>query len=90
MSVLSATYFNDVDAVLKGLKCNTFEEFYSVYTCGMKGVYPHRAVKYLNSYIVEFHFRNQQCANLGVDDRTRAQSPLPVGVGKRFPYHSPD
>jgi hypothetical protein len=90
MSVLSATCFNDVDAALEDLERNTFVGLYSVFTRGMMGVYQNRAVKHLNSFIAEFHFRNQRCANLAVDDRKRAQNPLPGSVGKRLPYHSPD
>lgn len=65
---------------------NTVEGVYSVFKCGMRGVYQHCADKHLHRYVAEFDFRYNNCTGLGVEDGQRAATALRGIVGKRLIY----
>jgi hypothetical protein len=53
---------------------NTLEGFFSVFKRGLIGVYQHVDNKHLDRYLVEFDFRYNMRAKLGIDDQ-----PAPIG-----------
>lgn len=65
---------------------NTFENFYSVFKRGMKGVYQHCDERHLHRYLAEFDFRYSNRAKLGVDDNDRTRKALRGISGKRLTY----
>ncbi len=67
---------------------NTFENFYSVFKRGMKGIYQHCDERHLHRYVAEFDFRYNNRIKLGVDDKARADNILKGVVGKRLTYQT--
>jgi transposase-like protein len=68
---------------------NTVENYYSIFKCGMKGIYQHCGEKHLHRYLAEFDFRYNTRAALGVDDQVRAVKALQGVTGKRLTYRRP-
>jgi transposase-like protein len=65
---------------------NTVEGVFSVFKRGMKGTYQHCAEKHLHRYLVEFDFRYNRRAALGVNDTQRASDLAKGALGKRLMY----
>jgi transposase-like protein len=65
---------------------NTLEGFYSIFKCGMKGIYQHCSEKHLHRYLAEFDFRYSHRSKLGVEDRERVSKIAAGIVGKRLTY----
>jgi transposase-like protein len=69
---------------------NTAENFFSILKRGVYGVYHHVSEAHLHRYLVEFDFRYNNRAGLGVDDKARAAK-LAEGIrGKRLTYRQAD
>lgn len=67
---------------------NTVEGYFSIPKHGITGVYHHVSEAHLRRYLVEFDFRYNNRAALGVNDEMRAERAL-VGVkGKRLTYQT--
>ncbi len=69
---------------------NSAEGFFGVFKKGMRGVYQHCSEKHLNRYVTEFGFRHNTRANLGFNDRQRADLAVLGTVGKRLTYRRTD
>lgn len=69
---------------------NTAEGFYSVFKCGMKGIYQHCAEHYPHRYVAEFDFRYDNRVRLGVDDAERAARIVRGAASKRLMYRRTD
>lgn len=67
---------------------NTLEGYFSVFKRGMKGVYQHCGSQHLHRYLVEFDFRYNHRASLGVEDGQRVIDALRGIEGKRLTYRS--
>jgi hypothetical protein len=65
---------------------NTVEGFYSIFECGMRGVYQHCSENHLHRYLAEFDFRYSHRVALGYGDETRATKALKGIVGKRLTH----
>jgi len=65
---------------------NTVENYFSVFKRGMRGTYQHCAEKHLHRYLVEFDFRYNRRATLGVTDTQRAAELAGGALGKRLTY----
>ena len=77
------------DEYMRGdVHTNTVEGFYSVFKCGMKGVYQHCKAKHLHRYMAEFDFRYCNGVKLGVNDQARTLTALRGAMGKRLTYKS--
>src|SRR5256886_17459715 len=63
-----------------------FENYFSVFKRGMKGVYQHCSEKHLHRYLAEFDFRYSNRIRLGVDDVQRTERAIKGIVGKRLMY----
>jgi transposase-like protein len=74
----------------KVISTNTVEGYYSIFKCGMKGVYQHCKEKHLHRYLSEFDFRYSNRAALGVDDYARAEIAAKGIVGKRLTCRRPN
>jgi transposase-like protein len=70
-------------------RTNTVEGFYSVFKCGMKGVYQHCGSHHLHRYVTEFDFRYTNRIANGVDDKARAAKIVAGAAGKRLTYRQP-
>jgi transposase-like protein len=68
---------------------NTVEGYFSIFKCGMKGVYQHCKEKHLHRYLAEFDFRYSNRIALGVNDVARAGRALKGIVGRRLTYRPP-
>src|SRR5580693_6025990 len=68
---------------------NTVEGYFSIFKCGMKGVYQHCSEKHLHRYLSEFDFRYSNRVALGTDDAARAEKALQGITGKRLTYRRP-
>jgi transposase-like protein len=62
---------------------NSAEGFFSIFKCGMKGVYQHCAEKNLHRYLAEFEFRYN---TRKITDGERAVLAIRGGEGKRLTY----
>jgi transposase-like protein len=69
---------------------NTAEGFFSIFKRGMKGIYQHCGEQHLHRYLVEFDFRYNNRAKMGVDDTERAARALKGIKGKRLTYRTTD
>jgi transposase-like protein len=69
---------------------NTIEGYFSVFKCGMRGVYQHCKEKHLHRYLAEFDFRYNTRAKLGFNDLMRAEELASSIKGKRLTYRRPD
>jgi transposase-like protein len=67
---------------------NTIEGYFSIFKCGMRGVYQHCGKQHLHRYLAEFDFRYTNRVALGVDDQARADIALRGVIGKRLTYRS--
>lgn len=72
---------------------NTVEGFYSVFKCGMKGIYQHCGERHLHRYVThryvtEFDFRYNNRTRVGVDNTERTDLALKGIVGKRLTYRT--
>ena len=65
---------------------NTLEGYFSIFKCGMKGVYQHCDEKHLHRYLAEFDFRYNARVALGIDDQEGTARALRGIVGKRLTY----
>lgn len=63
---------------------NTIKGYFSIFKCGMKGVYQHCAKKYLHRYIAEFNFRYNERSLINTE---RMATVLENVIGKRLTYH---
>lgn len=69
---------------------NTFENYFSVFKRGMRGIYQHCAEKHLHRYLAEFDFRYNTRTKLGFSDYERSCQ-LAAGIaGKRLTYRRAD
>lgn len=68
---------------------NTVEGYYSIFKCGMKGVYQHCSSKHLHRYMAEYDFRYNHRSAKGVEDMERTDAALRGIVGKRLTYQGP-
>ena len=66
---------------------NTVENVWSVFKRGMKGIYQHCGEAHLPRYLVEFDFRYNRRASLGVSDTERAIDAIKGAAGKRLMYN---
>lgn len=74
------------ECVLKdGVITSHVENFFSVFKCGMKGIYQHCREKHLQRYLTEFDFRYNERS---VDDFARTEKLLSGIVGKRLTYQT--
>jgi len=55
----------------------------------MTGVYQHCGEAYLQRYLIEFEFRHNTRAKLGVNDKERATLAVKGAAGKRLTLRSP-
>jgi hypothetical protein len=69
---------------------NTVEGYFSVFKCGMRGVYQHCKEKHMHRYLAEFDFRYNNRTALGVNDLMRAETLAAAIKGKRLTYRRPD
>jgi transposase-like protein len=76
--------------VRDGVHTNTLEGFFSVFKRGMVGTYQHCGEQHLQRYLVEFDFRQNNRAKLGIDDTMRAVKALEGIQGKRLTYRRPN
>jgi len=67
---------------------NTVEGYFSILKRGITGVYHHVSEAHLRRYLVEFDFRYNNRAKLGVNDEMRAERALKGVVGKRLTYET--
>jgi transposase-like protein len=65
---------------------NTAENFFSILTRGIEGVYHHVSEAHLPRYLAEFDFRYNNLARDGVDDAERTRRALAMVGGKRLRY----
>ncbi len=65
---------------------NTVEDYFNVFTCGMKGTYQHCSKKHLHRYLAEFDFRHHNRSANGIEDSLRARIALQIAMGKRLTY----
>lgn len=65
---------------------NNVESFYGVFKRGMRGTYQHCGERHLHRYVVEFDFRHNNRAALGVEDLERARKAVKGAAGKRLMY----
>lgn len=68
---------------------NSAEGFFNVFKRGMTGVYQHCGEVYLSRYLVEFEFRHNTRAKLGVNDKERATLAIKGAAGKRLTLRQP-
>jgi transposase-like protein len=68
---------------------NSAEGFFNVFKRGMTGVYQHCGEQYLGRYVVEFEFRHNTRAKLGVNDKERATLAIKGAQGKRLTLRRP-
>jgi ISXO2-like transposase domain len=57
MPLRSKRPYHRSQARKSGVHTNTIEGFFSVFKCGMKGVYQHCGHNHLNRYLAELDFR---------------------------------
>jgi transposase-like protein len=69
---------------------NTLEGFFSIFKRGLVGTYQHMDKRHLDRYLVEFDFRQNTRAKLGINDEMRAELALFGVVGKRLTYRTVD
>ena len=65
---------------------NTLEGFFSIFKCGLVGTYQHMDNKHLDRYLAEFDFRQNNRANLGINDMQRTEFAVRGAKGKRLMY----
>jgi transposase-like protein len=65
---------------------NTLENFFSIFKRGLVGVYQHMGKNHLNRYLVEFDFRMNTRAKLGINDVQRTAIAVHGMKGKRLTY----
>lgn len=65
---------------------NTVEGFFSIFKCGMKGIYQHCGEHHLHRYLAEFDFRYSNRAALEANDFERTLRALAGIKGKRLTY----
>src|SRR5215472_18767604 len=65
------------------------ENFFSVFTVGLRGIYQHCSEEHLARYLHEFAFRHSNRSTLGVDDSERATRAIQGAEGKRLLYRQP-
>jgi ISXO2-like transposase domain len=65
---------------------NTAEGYFSLFKRGLVGTYQHISPAHLPRYLVEFDFRMNNRAKLGVPDAVRAARILKGAEGKRLTY----
>ena len=70
----------------KTIHTNTIDGYFSIFKCGMKGVYQHCAKKHLHRYLAEFDFRYNHRAAHEIGDGERVAKALTEIAGKRFMY----
>lgn len=68
---------------------NSAEGFFNVFKRGMTGVYQHCGEPYLARYLIEFEFRHNTRAKLGVNDKERATLAIKGAAGKRLTLRRP-
>lgn len=68
---------------------NSAEGFFNVFKRGMTGVYQHCGEAYLSRYLIEFEFRHNTRAKLGVNDKERATLATKGAAGKRLTLRQP-
>ena len=68
---------------------NTAENFFSILKRGIYGTYHHVSEAHLSRYLVEFDFRYNNRADLGVTDAMRTDEMLKGTTGKRLTYRRP-
>lgn len=68
---------------------NTVESYFSVLKRGLIGTYHHVSPAHLHRYAIEFDFRHNERAALGVDDAARALKALEGISGKRLTLRQP-
>jgi len=68
---------------------NSVEGFFNVFKRGMNGIYQHCDEKYLQRYLIEFEFRHNTRAKLGVNDGERATLAIKGAAGKRLTLRQP-
>lgn len=68
---------------------NSAEGFFNVFKRGMTGVYQHCGEAYLQRYLIEFEFRHNTRAKLGVNDKERAALAIQGAQGKRLTLRRP-
>lgn len=67
---------------------NTLEGFFSIFKRGLIGVYQHVDKRHLHRYLVEFDYRQNTRAKLGIDDSQRARIAVQSAKGKRLTYET--
>jgi hypothetical protein len=68
---------------------NTVENYFSIFKCGLVGVYHSVSEAHLHRYLAEFDFRYNNRSKLGVEDAERAAKTLNGIEGKRLTYREP-
>jgi len=69
-----------------GYSTNGVENFFGVFKRGMRGTYTFCGEQHLKRYLVEFEFRYNNRAGLGIDDGERTMRALKGIEGKRLTY----
>ena len=69
---------------------NSVEGFFSMFKCGMRGIYQHCAEKHLHRYLAEFDFRYNHRTKLGFTDADRAAVAWLGIKGRRLTYRRAD
>ncbi len=85
------THFSSHDFVTHGtgeygrgkIHANTIEGYFSIFKCGMKGVYQHCGKQHLHRYLAEFDFRYNERR---VNDSERTENALRGVSGRRLMY----
>jgi hypothetical protein len=65
---------------------NSAEGYFSIFKCGMKGVYQHCKEKHLHRYLAEYDFRYNHRIAVGFSDGDRAALAVKGAAGKRLTY----
>lgn len=65
---------------------NTAENYFSLLKRGIVGTFHHVSQQHLNRYVIEFDYRYNNRAKLGVDDMQRTEKSVQGIVGKRLTY----
>ena len=72
----------------KGYTTNNVENFFGIFKRGMRGTYTFCGEQHLKRYLVEFEFRYNNRAALGINDGERTMRTLKGIEGKRLTYRS--
>jgi hypothetical protein len=77
------------DYVRGDVHTNSAEGYFSIFTCGTRGICQHCKGRHLHRHLVEFDFRYNHRVRLGFNDGERAAFAVKCATGKRLTYRLP-